>query len=137
MNLIKPSERISLAEKIGRSSIYNVVDDFYNRIQEHPTLAKPFSVVKHWKEHKERITEFWWIALGGKPTAEFKYDPVKKHYEAGFTEELLADWKNLFFDVSKTHLTTEFANAWQDRVELIGENLARQNNRLIQSNQAQ
>ena len=129
-------DRISLAKKIGRDNIDKVVDDFYNQIQTHPTLAKPFSIVGHWKEHKERIAEFWWVALGGKPTANFSYDPVGKHYSAGFTADLLTDWKNLFFEVSKSHLSIDLANAWQDRVELIGENLVRQNARLIKQHQS-
>lgn len=131
MNLIKPHDRISLAEKIGRPSVALVVDDFYNRVQTHPTLAKPFSIVAHWQEHKQRIAEFWWIALGGKPTASYSYDPVSKHFLAGFNQTLLSDWKALFFEVTHTHLSPELASAWQQRVEMIGENLLRQNDKLL------
>jgi hemoglobin len=133
MNFIKPSERIPLSSKIGRDAIDKVVDDFYNQIQTHPTLSKPFSIVNHWDEHKEKIADFWWVVLGGQPTSSYKYDPVNKHFLAGFTQDLLADWKKLFFSVLSKHLFPELAQAWQDRVEMIGENLSKQNDRLVQN----
>ena len=95
-SFIKPHDRISLAEQIGRPKVEAVVNDFYNRIQSHPTLSIPFSVVDHWDEHKQKISEFWWVALGGKPSTSYTYDPVGKHFEAGFTEDLLKAWKALF-----------------------------------------
>jgi truncated hemoglobin YjbI len=42
MGIMKPSEHTPLAHQIGRESIDKVVDDFYNQIQKHPTLSKPF-----------------------------------------------------------------------------------------------
>ena len=132
MSLVKPFERTPLAHQIGRESIDKVVDDFYNRIQMHSTLSKPFSIVNHWTEHKEKIAEFWWVVLGGMPNSPYKYDPVNKHFAAGFTQELLNDWKALFFEVLTNHLSIDHAQAWQSRVELIGGNLLMQNDRLIQ-----
>ena len=132
MIIVKPSERTPLAHQIGRELIDKVVDDFYNRIQKHPTLSKPFSIVNHWKEHKDKIAEFWWVVLGGIPSNSYKYDPVNKHFAAGFTQELLEDWKALFFEVLSAHLPIDLAQAWQSRVELIGGNLLMQNDRLIQ-----
>lgn len=132
MSLVKPFERTPLAHQIGRESIDKVVDDFYNQIQKHPTLSNPFSIVSHWKEHKEKIAEFWWVVLGGIPNNPYKYDPVNKHFAAGFTKELLEDWKALFFEVLSQHLPLNLAQAWQSRVELIGGNLLIQNDRLIQ-----
>lgn len=136
MNIIKPSERTSLAEKIGRKTVNDVVNDFYDKVQTHPTLSKPFSIVAHWDQHKEKIADFWWVVLGGRPTSSYKYDPVNKHFSAGFTQALLEDWKALFFDVLSNHLTPELAAAWQERVALIGENLLKQNEQLTQQNQS-
>jgi len=70
------------------------------------------------------------VALGGQPTKSYSYDPVGKHFAAGLTENLLNDWKALFLEVLTTHLTLELANEWRLRVEMIGENLLRQNDRL-------
>lgn len=127
MKTIKLSERVPLAHQIGREAIDQVVDDFYNRIQKHPSLSKPFSIVNHWKDHKEKIAEFWWVVLGGAPRNSYKYDPVSKHFSAGFTQALLDDWKALFFEVLSAYLPLDLAQAWQSRVELIGGNLLLQN----------
>ena len=132
MNFIKPSERISLAEKIGRDAVNLVVDDFYNQIQTHPSLSQPFSVVTSWDKHKDKIADFWWVVLGGQPNSSYKYDPVSKHFTAGFNDDLLSDWKELFVKVLTAHLAPNLAKEWQARVELIGENLSKQNDRLIQ-----
>lgn len=97
-----------------------------------PTLSKPFSIVDHWTEHKEKIAEFWWVVLGGIPDNSYKYTPVNKHFSAGFTQELLKNWKALFFEVLTSHLPNDLAQSLQSRVNLIGGNLLMQNDRLIQ-----
>ena len=127
---VKPSDRITLASRIGKSAVNRVTSEFYDRIQKHPTLKTPFSSVQHWPEHKDRIAQFWWVALGGQPSESNRYDPVAKHLTAGFNENLLMDWKVLFKSVLYEHLAVELANAWFERVELIGSNLLIQNNRL-------
>lgn len=58
--MVNISTPVPVAELLGRKQIDLIVDDFYNRIQNHPTLAKPFSNVHDWPTHKEKITEFWW-----------------------------------------------------------------------------
>lgn len=131
MTPLKPQEKITLADRIGYDNVFRVVNDFYDLIQTHPTLAGPFGSVAHWDEHKFKIAQFWFVVLGGKPTAAFRYDPVAKHFAAGFTGELLHDWKTLFHSVLLRHLDPALAEAWFERVELIGENLQRQNERLV------
>ena len=120
----------SIAELLGREQIELVVSDFYNRIQIHPTLAKPFSNVHDWPTHKAKIAEFWWVVLGGKPKFSYKYDPVGKHLAAGFNAELLTDWKSLFKNVLEAHLDREMSSKWYSRVEIIGDNLLTQDQRL-------
>lgn len=132
MTLIKPQEKIALANRIGYDSIFQVVSDFYDAIKTHPTLAGPFGSVESWDEHKIKIAQFWFVVLGGKPAAAFHYDPVAKHFAAGFTAPLLEDWKTLFHGVLQRQLEAELADEWFDRVELIGANLLRQNQRLVQ-----
>lgn len=134
MTLIKPHDRTPLAERIGNQQVHAVVDEFYNLIQNHPTLAKPFGSVEDWSEHKKRIGEFWWTALGGQATESYKYNPVAKHFAAGFNHALLQDWKALFKEVLNRHLSQELANQWFDRVELIGGNLERINDQLLKEN---
>lgn len=127
----KPSNQVTLADQIGKISIDRVVDDFYSLVQTHPTLAKPFSSVDDWPNHKDRIAHFWWVALGGKPQKSYRYDPVGKHFSAGFNAELLEDWKQLFRTVISSHIKADLAEKWFSRVQMIGENLLTQNDRLM------
>ena len=46
MTLIKPHDHIPLAKRIGNQAINAVVNEFYNLIQTHPSLAKPFGSVE-------------------------------------------------------------------------------------------
>lgn len=129
MTIITPKS-ISIAQLIGKDQIDQVVDDFYNRARNHPSLAQPFSIVHDWPGHKEKIAQFWWVVLGGIPKASYKYDPVRKHFSAGFNATLLSDWKYLFKTVLQDHLNPELSDKWYSRVEIIGDNLLIQDQRL-------
>lgn len=129
MTKITPKS-LPIAQLIGKHQIDQVVDDFYNRIQTHPSLAQPFSGVHDWVSHKKKITEFWWVALGGAPKVSYKYDPVGKHFTAGFNALLLSDWKSLFKTVLQDHLNPELSDKWYSRVDMIGDNLLAQDQRL-------
>lgn len=110
------------------------MNEFYDLIQQHHSLAIPFGSVHNWDEHKKKITEFWWTALGGPSKESFQYNPVAKHFTAGFNHALLLDWKLLFKEVLNKHLTEHLAAQWFDRVELIGSNLERINDQLLREN---
>lgn len=127
---VPTSKSISIAQIIGKDQIDQVVNDFYNRARNHPSLAQPFSVVHNWLDHKEKIAEFWWVVLGGIPKASHKYDPVGKHFAVGFNASLLSDWKSLFRVVLQDHLNPELSDKWYARVEIIGNNLLIQDQRL-------
>lgn len=127
----KPGNHKALANQIGEKLIGKVVDDFYNLIQTHPTLARPFATVEDWPSHKDSIANFWWVALGGKPQKSYRYDPIRKHVSAGFNAALLTEWQELFDVVIKSHIETELAEKWFLRVQMIGKNLLLQNDRLI------
>jgi hemoglobin len=112
-----------VAEQIGRETIYRVVDRFYSQIQTHPTLAGPFSHVEDWPHHKERLTYFWWVVLGGARTRQEQYDPVTKHFNAGFSPELLADWLVLFGTTVEQQVPAPLAAAWLEVAGKIGDGL--------------
>jgi hemoglobin len=118
---------VSLAEQIGESRIYAVVDCFYELIQKHDTLSLPFQRVTDWPLHKQRIAYFWWVSLGGSHTGNHSFAVVPKHWRAGFNEMLLGDWKALFREVVSSSLPPELAAAWMERVERIGVSLVTAN----------
>lgn len=116
------SER-TLAEIIGKESIWTVVDDFYNRIQDHTRLAVPFSVIQDWPEHKAHIAHFWWVSMGGLRYRNDTYNVAEKHMAVGFTPDLLADWLALFESTLRERLAEDVANAWLKRARNIGKSL--------------
>lgn len=110
-------------EAIGHDAIERVVDDFYNRIQQHPTLAAPFRQVEDWPEHKARLTHFWWISLGGKRYRDDQYRVAPVHMSLGITHELVDDWLALFEATLHDHLSDELAEAWLDRARNMGRSI--------------
>ena len=112
-----------IANEIGLTKVEQVVSDFYDRIQRHPTLAGPFSVVDDWPGHKAHLAHFWWVTLGGRPYSDRPYSVVDKHALAGFTPALLADWLELFRDTLLGHLPVELAEQWHARANNIGRSL--------------
>ena len=112
-------------EQIGLEKISAVVDDFYNRIQRHPTLARPFSRVRNWDEHKARLSHFWWISLGGAAYRPDIYNVAAKHMDAevGMTAALIDDWLALFQETLRDSLPMEHAEAWLSRAQNMGRSL--------------
>lgn len=107
--------------------ILRVVDDFYDHIQRDPVLQIPFKSVVDWPEHVQKLTHFWWIRFGGKPYLFTHYNPVAKHYFAGFNRELLTRWLFLFHETLQTHLKPDQAAMWRLVSERMGEGLSVKN----------
>lgn len=107
----------------SRQDIFRVVDDFYTRIQQDPILQVPFRSVVDWPEHIHRLTDFWWVRFGGKPSVFNSYNPVAKHFFAGFNQDLLTRWLAIFHQTLQDQLTPEQANLWKLLSERMGETL--------------
>ncbi len=111
----------------SHKDVFEVVDTFYYRVQQHPQLKVPFQSVHDWEEHIQRLTHFWWIKFGGNPYLLTSYNPVLKHFQAGFNEELLTHWLTLFHQVIDEKLTPEQANLWKLISSRMGEALSIRN----------
>lgn len=107
--------------------ILNVVDDFYTRIQLDPILQIPFRSVGDWPHHIQRLTHFWWIRFGGKPYLFNDYNPVAKHFFAGFNRDLLTRWLAVFHDTLRSHLNPDQTELWKLISERMGEALFAKN----------
>src|SRR3954471_4311125 len=103
-----------IATEVGLDTVKAVVSDFYDRVQEHPTLAQPFGIVDDWPEHKAHLSHFWWVTLGGQPYRKQPYSVAMKHERAGFTPALLADWLALFHETLDQHLPADLAERWYE-----------------------
>ena len=112
-----------IAHLIGRDKVAEVVDRFYDQVRQHPTLKIPFQVIEDWPHHKQLITHFWWVSLGGERYLKYRYEVASKHMEAGFTPALLVDWLALFRQTVEEVLEPELAGPWIKRAELIGQSL--------------
>ena len=112
-----------IARNIGHETVKAIVGDFYDRVQEHPTLASPFEIVDDWEEHKAHLSHFWWVTLGGRPYRNKPYQVADKHVRAGFTPELLVDWLGLFRTTLSMHLPQDIADQWFARAANIGRSL--------------
>jgi hemoglobin len=112
-----------IATHLGLDKVEAVIDDFYNRVQKHPTLAGPFGIVDDWEEHKAHLSHFWWVTLGGRPYRNKPYQVARKHAMAGFTPELLVDWLSLFRTTLNSHLPADTAEEWFARAANIGRSL--------------
>lgn len=113
----------STHEAIGLDTVAAVVDDFYSRVQAHPTLAEPFRRVEDWPEHKRRLTHFWWISLGGERYRDDQYRVAPLHVPLGITDELVDDWLALFETTLHDHLPPELAEAWMTRARNMGRSI--------------
>lgn len=110
-------------QAIGLNTIAAVVDDFYDRIQRHPTLAEPFTRVDDWPEHKERLTHFWWVSLGGNRYRDYQYRVGPIHMSVGVTDALVDDWLALLRATLDDHLEPELADAWYSRAQHMGRSI--------------
>lgn len=107
----------------SHADIFCVVDDFYTRVQHDTLLQVPFQSVTDWPEHIQRLTHFWWIRFGGEPYLFAQYNPIAKHFAAGFNRELLIHWLSIFHSTIKTHLTPQQTDLWTEIASRMGANL--------------
>lgn len=114
----------------SHQDIFSVVDDFYTQIQQDEVLKVPFASVVDWPEHVERLTHFWWIRFGGEPYMFSHYNPVGKHFYAGFNSELLERWLKLFHQTLKKYLQPDQIALWKLISERMGESLTVKNDML-------
>lgn len=107
--------------------IYRVIDEFYRRVQQDEDLKVPFQSVHDWPEHIDRLTHFWWTRFGGQPYLFTFYNPVAKHYHAGFNAFLLAKWLGLFHQTLSEKLNADQAQLWGLVAEKMGQGLSMKN----------
>lgn len=108
---------------IEHEAVCRVVDDFYGRVQHHPTLAEPFKRVQDWPEHIARLSHFWWITLGGERYRNDQYHVLAKHMPIGITDALVDDWLALFRATLEDHLAPEQAEFWYGYADQLGQSI--------------
>lgn len=111
----------------SHGDIRAVVERFYALVEVDPLLGAPFSSVTDWPHHIERLTHFWWVRFGGEPYIDTMYDPVGKHYAAGFNRVFLTRWLELFDETVAKTLKPDQAEIWSKVAHRMGEALTMKN----------
>lgn len=108
------------AKYISLAAIRDVVSEFYGQARHDPVLAPRFATVRDWVDHEARLTHFWWVALGGRAYAPYRYRVVAKHRAAGVTEDDLQRWHTLFGACVCERLPRPYAELWLRRARAMG-----------------
>ncbi len=114
-----------------------VVFQFYQMVTIDELLKQPFSSVEDWPHHIENLTHFWWCRLGGYPYMQTTYNPVEKHFQAGFNQVFLKRWLELFREVLQNNLSLEQAEIWASLAERMGTALSVNHENYAKMRQAQ
>lgn len=115
-----------LADRLGPRAVAAGVDAFYDRVQRHPTLAGPFRIVGDWPTPKPG-SPIPGVVLGGDPRRHEDDSTPLKHFQAGCSEALRADWLARFAEVQQELLPRDLAADWLRLATGMGTNLARMN----------
>lgn len=119
-----PPRRLQpLCEKIGRARLAHCIHNFYQRLLADAQLAPYFRALPGLESHIDHVTEFWWVAMGGRPDDAPVFDMVGRHAGLGITEPLLQRWLDLFAATLNDELPPELAAAWQQMAEAIAQRL--------------
>lgn len=108
------------AKYIGLAAIRDVVSAFYTQARRDPVLGPRFATVRDWVDHEARLTHFWWVALGGRAYAAYRYRVVERHRTAGVTEDDLQRWFTLFGTCVRQRLPGPYAELWLRRARAMG-----------------
>lgn len=111
----------------SHKDISTVVNAFYQKVEHDPILKVPFQSVHDWPDHIKRLAHFWWIRFGGKPYMFSHYNPVTKHYFAGFNQTFLKHWLKLFHQTLNEKLSPQQAMTWKTISEHMGKGLSARN----------
>ena len=104
-----------LASKISYMKVQQVVHAFYKKLLIHPQLGKYFDPIDDFTTHEKRITDFWWISIGGKLEHSPKIDMIGKHFTLGIQADDLEIWLRLFSETLGEQLPEELAAQWMHK----------------------
>lgn len=116
-----------LTEQLNLKDVHRVVQCFYDKARDDADIGHYFSTIEDFSEHEQRISCFWWLALGGKTDELEKpapnFDMIKKHIALGITTTDLSIWLKLFKQTLNEELETTIAESWWNKAEEIARHL--------------
>ena len=88
-----------ISQAIGQTKIAQVVDVFYERAVLHPQLKAPFALVQDWTTHKQQLTHFWWLTLGGERYLDYQSPEATRNRALGLINGVTGERKATLKDV--------------------------------------
>ena len=101
-----------------REDIFLLVDSFYDKVRDEPTLGPFFNrVIKDWPKHIQHLTTFWETSLLFNKTLENKYkgNPLEAHIKVdaennhSISELHFGLWLNLWVETLDEHFEGDIA----------------------------
>ena len=109
-----------LSQIINYQQVEQVVHAFYEKLIHHAELGHFFQRIDDFTSHKKRISDFWWLTMGGKLDSPPKIDMIGKHFPLGIKQENLETWLVIFGETLGEELDEEAAKIWMDKALQIG-----------------
>ena len=100
-----------------------VISAFYDKLKGHSQLGHFFEHLGDFAEHEQRITDFWWVSMGGTLEQPPKIDMIGKHFSLGIEASDLEVWLALFSETLEEKLSGDKARYWMDKVLTIAARL--------------
>jgi hemoglobin len=113
-------ETPALCQSISYEQVQQVVRAFYAKLLRHPNMAPFFAHIDNFAGHEQRITDFWWISMGGKPAHPPRIDMIGKHFPLGIENEHLEIWLATFAETLGEQLPDAPAREWMGKALHIG-----------------
>ncbi len=115
-----PQNQTPLCEIINYRQVEHVVHAFYEKLINHAELGHFFKQIDDFDKHKKRISDFWWLTMGGKLDSPPRIDMIGKHFPLGIKQENLETWLAIFSETLGEELDEEAAKVWMDKALHIG-----------------
>lgn len=116
-----------LTDQLNLNNVLRVVQHFYIKARQHPVIGHYFEGIDDFGLHEKKISEFWWLALGGKtsalPDGAPSIDMINVHIALGINEADLEIWLGLFEQTLFEELEMDLASAWQIKLHEIANHL--------------
>jgi len=103
--------------------IEQVISAFYQKVTGHSQLGHFFESIEDFSSHEKRITDFWWVSMGGKLEQPPKIDMIGKHFSLGIKSNDLEVWLALFSETLGENLSEAKSRYWMDKVLTIAARL--------------
>ena len=110
-----PEDPKPLCELITYAQVEAIIHDFYGKLMQHPQLGHFFQGLDDFAGHEKRITDFWWMAMGGKLESSPGVDMIGKHFPLGIQQQDLEEWLVVFGETLGEHLDETTAALWMDK----------------------